>query len=133
MNEALPPPLERVDEDLDEENEDLPGHIYKDRIKRDEAGKLIKSYLRFNGFSAPYIDAYNHMVTMIIVFLVDHFSLELDDGSIVTINSVKFEPPCNSDGEPIYPKEIEMSKDSYLANLQVNFIHTRQHFVQPQH
>lgn len=119
-NIVLPPPLSRVEEPLDETNEHLPGFVYRDNIKRDEQGLLMKSYIRLEGFSAPFINGYNQTVDIIRHHLLTNFNLVLSNGHKIEIKTVIFNTPNNSDGSPVYPSQVETGKvSSYLAPIEV--------------
>lgn len=124
---VYPPPIRHVTEALDETNYDLPGYVYRDMLNRDEPGRLLKSYLRFDGFASPFINSYNQMLTKIQEYLLNHFSIQLHKDSqgresSVHIIEVSMSRPMYSKGKPIYPHTAELVKDTYFSSTEVTML-----------
>lgn len=123
---VLPPPFARVHEKLDDSNRDLPGYVYRDdrdKLNRDEQGLLMKSYIRIEGFSTPFINAYNQKIGYIRDHLSSNFKLDLGNGHIVTIKDVFWNTPLNTDGTPTYPNQVETERvGSYLSPMEVVYV-----------
>lgn len=84
---VLPPPITRVIQALDTANPDIPGEI-----KLDAHGKLFKTYMEYNGFGAPLIDAFDTWILRILPAQIAAHELNTPTG-IVRFNNVLVESP----------------------------------------
>lgn len=120
----LPPPLTRVTEVLDERNADLPG-----TVTRDVHGRLLKRYLKFDGFATPMIDAYNRWINTILPRQIASQTIDLPSGEVISFTQLILERPALSlhDGRIVldYPALAMQAGRTYAAAAYVDLVSNR--------
>lgn len=56
--------------------------INPNEVELDKQGKLLKSYLAYDGFTAPFIEAYDHWITTLLPAKVMRTQLRVGDGTL---------------------------------------------------
>lgn len=121
---VLPPPLTQVIEVLDERNADIPG-----TVTRDPHGRLLKRYLKFDGFTRPMIDAYNHWVNTTLPQQIASQTIDLPSGEVIRFDQLILERPALSlhDGRIMldYPALAMQAGRTYAASAYVDLVSNR--------
>lgn len=118
-NAVLPYPIERRVEALEEMDFMIPGEIVIDKH-----GKLAKSYLTYEGFSIPLIEAYDNSIARTLPRIITSRQLRTGDGGQIIFKRLFFEKPkIASSGEPMTPKMARNRMLTYWADILADLVY----------
>lgn len=109
------------------------------KVKVDEAGKLLDTYLRFNGFTQPFIRAWNYWAEVRAPIQIANRTLQLNalnDGSYISFENVLFAPPSVladandkkflsdfNTAKALLPVQCRQEDLTYAMSFFVDFVH----------
>lgn len=120
LNMIAPPPLDKVVEPLDQNNETVPGQVVLER----DSGKLLKSYMTFRGINDDIISSYDNWITKLLIKQLRNYPVTLRDGTFVRVSSVSLKKPVTVVGstlKKLYPNEARNNRENYDARVIATF------------
>jgi DNA-directed RNA polymerase II subunit RPB2 len=112
-------PIVRRVEALELADASIPG-----KIAVDEQGRLLKTYLEFDGITAPLIEAYDQWITRILPEQISSKTITIPEGT-VSFERLFITKPGISIGDevrPLYPQRCRNAGLTYSANLAVDIV-----------
>src|SRR5437016_3222991 len=123
---VLPPPLTRVTQALDTAEPDLPGEI-----KLDAHGRLFKTYMEYNGFAAPLIEAFDTWITRILPAQIAAHELTTATGIVNFGNLFLDKPKILGRDEIMLPSQARDKGLNYTGGLYIDLQMTRKPTLAP--
>src|SRR5579885_2498335 len=111
-NLVLPPPITRVTQAVDTADPNLPGEI-----KLDAHGKLFKTYMEYNGFAAPFIEAFNIWTTRLLPAQIESAELTTATGLVKFSQILLEKPKILGRDEILIPSRARNDGLNYNAGL----------------
>lgn len=106
----IPPPMKIVHEAISDSDTALPGDV-----SIDDHGRVLKSYLVYDGFSATLVEAYDNWITNILPRQIQHRQLHFPNGKVYFRNVYLTQPEKT-------PMECRESNLTYSAEMLVDAV-----------